>query len=111
MSTEFRTAIRDAIALELEADERVLFFGEDVAAAGGVFKATPGLMERFGTGRVFDTPISELALAGAAFGAAIAGKRPTIRKYESGQTNAGSCAPHVEWMQGPRPRRLRQSLA
>jgi pyruvate/2-oxoglutarate/acetoin dehydrogenase E1 component len=78
MSTEFRTAIRDAIALELEADERVLFFGEDVAAAGGVFKATPGLMERFGTGRVFDTPISELALAGAAFGAAIAGKRPVV---------------------------------
>ncbi|MDX6666102.1 MAG: acetoin:2,6-dichlorophenolindophenol oxidoreductase subunit beta [Solirubrobacteraceae bacterium] len=78
MSTEFRTAVRDAIALEMEADERVLFFGEDVAAAGGVFKVTPGLLERFGPHRVFDTPISELALAGAAFGAAIAGRRPVV---------------------------------
>jgi acetoin:2,6-dichlorophenolindophenol oxidoreductase subunit beta len=78
VSTEFRTAIRDAIALEMEADERVVFFGEDVAAGGGVFKVTTGLMERFGTARVFDTPISELALAGAAFGAAIAGKRPVV---------------------------------
>ncbi len=78
MATEFRTAIRDAIALEMERDENVLFFGEDVAAAGGVFKVTPGLIERFGERRVFDTPISELALAGAAFGAAIAGKRPVL---------------------------------
>jgi pyruvate/2-oxoglutarate/acetoin dehydrogenase E1 component len=73
---EFRTAIRDAIAEELERDERVVFFGEDVALAGGVFKATPGLYERFGSSRVFDTPISELALAGAAFGAAVTGLRP-----------------------------------
>ena len=56
----------------------VVFFGEDVAAAGGVFKATPGLAERFGAERVFDTPISELALAGAAFGAAVTGLRPII---------------------------------
>ena len=77
MSTlEFRTAIRDAIAEELERDESVVFFGEDVAAAGGVFVATPGLQERFGAERVFDTPISEMALAGAAFGAAVAGMRP-----------------------------------
>jgi pyruvate/2-oxoglutarate/acetoin dehydrogenase E1 component len=73
---EFRTAIRDAIAEELERDESVVFFGEDVAAAGGVFVATPGLHERFGPERVFDTPISEMALAGAAFGAAVAGLRP-----------------------------------
>jgi acetoin:2,6-dichlorophenolindophenol oxidoreductase subunit beta len=78
MSIEYRTAVRDAIALEMERDESVLFFGEDVAAAGGVFKVTPGLMERFGDRRVFDTPISELALAGAAFGAAVAGKRPLV---------------------------------
>lgn len=75
---EFRTAIRDALAEELERDERVVFFGEDVAIAGGVFKATPGLYERFGEGRVFDTPISELALAGAAFGSAVTGLRPVI---------------------------------
>ena len=73
---EFRVAIRDAIAEELERDPSVVFFGEDVAEAGGVFKATPGLQERFGPDRVFDTPISELALAGAAFGAAVTGLRP-----------------------------------
>ena len=75
---EFRTAIRDAIDEELERDERVVVFGEDVAAAGGVFVTTPGLFERFGPERVFDTPISELALAGAAFGSAVCGLRPVI---------------------------------
>ena len=75
---EFRTAIRDALAEELERDPSVIFFGEDVAAAGGVFKATPGLQERFGADRVFDTPISELALAGAAYGAAVTGMRPVF---------------------------------
>ena len=60
MSTlEFRTAIRDAIAEEIERNPSVVFFGEDIAAAGGVFKATPGLAEMFGSERVFDTPISE----------------------------------------------------
>ncbi len=75
---EFRTAIRDAIAEELERDPAVVFFGEDVASAGGVFKATPDLAQRFGPERVFDTPISELALAGAAYGAAVAGLRPVF---------------------------------
>lgn len=75
---ELRVAIRDAIAAEMERDERVLVFGEDVAVAGGVFKVTEGLYERFGARRVFDTPISELALAGAAFGGAITGVRPVI---------------------------------
>ena len=75
---EFRVAVRDALAEEMERDERVVFFGEDVAVAGGVFKATPGLYERFGGERVFDTPISELALSGAAFGSAVAGLRPVI---------------------------------
>ena len=75
---EFRDAIRDALAEEIERDPAVVFFGEDVAAAGGVFKVTPGLDERFGDERVFDTPISELALAGAAYGAAVTGLRPVI---------------------------------
>ncbi len=75
---EFRTAIRDALAEELDRDPSVIFFGEDVAVAGGVFKATPGLYERFGPDRVFDTPISELALAGAAYGAAVTGLRPVF---------------------------------
>ena len=60
------------------ADDRVVFFGEDVAVAGGVFAVTPGLYEKYGRERVFDTPISELALAGAAFGAAVTGLRPVV---------------------------------
>jgi acetoin:2,6-dichlorophenolindophenol oxidoreductase subunit beta len=56
----------------------VVFFGEDVAAPGGVFMVTPELHQRFGAERVFDTPISELALAGAAFGAAVTGLRPVV---------------------------------
>jgi pyruvate/2-oxoglutarate/acetoin dehydrogenase E1 component len=75
---EFRQAIRDALDEELERDENVLFFGEDVAVAGGVFAVTPGLYEKYGPERVFDTPISELALAGAAFGSAVTGKRPVV---------------------------------
>ncbi len=74
----FRTAIRDALDEELAADERVIFFGEDVAVAGGVFATTSGLYDKYGAERVFDTPISELALAGAAFGSAVTGLRPVI---------------------------------
>jgi acetoin:2,6-dichlorophenolindophenol oxidoreductase subunit beta len=75
---EFRKAIRDALDEEIERDPAVVFFGEDVAAAGGVFMTTPGLHEKHGPDRVFDTPISELAMAGAAFGAAVTGLRPVI---------------------------------
>jgi pyruvate/2-oxoglutarate/acetoin dehydrogenase E1 component len=75
---EFRHAIREALAEELERDESVVFFGEDVALPGGVFAVTGGLQERFGADRVFDTPISELALAGAAYGAAVTGLRPVF---------------------------------
>jgi len=76
---EFRAAIREAIIEEMERDESVVLFGEDVAAEqGGVFAVTPGIQERFGAGRVFDTPISELAITGAAFGAAVTGLRPII---------------------------------
>jgi pyruvate/2-oxoglutarate/acetoin dehydrogenase E1 component len=74
----FRTAIRDALDEELAADERVILFGEDIAVAGGVFATTTGLYETYGAERVFDTPISELALAGAAFGSAVTGLRPVI---------------------------------
>jgi pyruvate/2-oxoglutarate/acetoin dehydrogenase E1 component len=75
---EFREAIRSALDEELARDERVILFGEDVALAGGVFAATPGLYEKYGPARVFDTPISELALTGAAFGAAVTGLRPVL---------------------------------
>ena len=74
---EYRVAVREAIAAEMEADERVVFFGEDVAIAGGVFAVTPGLHERFGE-RVIDTPISELAMSAGAFGAAVNGLRPVF---------------------------------
>jgi acetoin:2,6-dichlorophenolindophenol oxidoreductase subunit beta len=74
----FRTAIRDALDEALAADERVILFGEDIAAAGGVFATTTGLYEKYGPERVFDTPISELALAGAAFGSAVNGLRPVV---------------------------------
>jgi acetoin:2,6-dichlorophenolindophenol oxidoreductase subunit beta len=75
---EFRKAIRDALDEEIQRDPSVVFFGEDVAAPGGVFMTTPGLHEKHGRERVFDTPISELAMAGAAFGAAVTGLRPVI---------------------------------
>ena len=75
---EFRQAVRDALDEELARDERVIFFGEDVAIAGGVFAVTPGLYEKYGPSRVFDTPISELAITGAAYGAAVTGLRPVI---------------------------------
>ena len=76
---EFRAGIREAIIEEMERDEAVVFFGEDIAAEqGGVFAVTPRIQERFGAERVFDTPISELAITGAAFGAAVTGLRPII---------------------------------
>jgi len=76
---EFRVAIREAIIEEMERDQSVVLFGEDVAAEqGGVFAVTPGIQGEFGEDRVFDTPISELALSGAAFGAAVAGLRPIV---------------------------------
>ena len=76
--SDFRSALREALDEALAADERVVFFGEDVAVAGGVFAVTGGLYEKYGPERVFDTPISELALAGAAFGSAVSGLRPVV---------------------------------
>lgn len=78
MPTTFRTAIRDALDEALADDDRVILFGEDVAVAGGVFATTTGLYDKYGPERVFDTPISELALAGAGFGSAVTGMRPVI---------------------------------
>jgi pyruvate dehydrogenase E1 component beta subunit len=72
----YREAVAEGIAQEMARDDRVVFLGEDVAAAGGVFKATVGLLERFGPVRVRDTPISEQAILGAAMGAAMTGLRP-----------------------------------
>ena len=72
----YRDAVARGIAQEMERDNRVVFLGEDIAKAGGVFKATVGLYEKFGPLRVRDTPISEQAILGAAMGAAMTGLRP-----------------------------------
>ncbi|MBY0269903.1 MAG: alpha-ketoacid dehydrogenase subunit beta [Burkholderiales bacterium] len=72
----YRDAVAAGIAQEMARDERVVFLGEDVAHAGGVFKATVGLLDQFGEKRVRDCPISEQAILGAAMGAAMTGLRP-----------------------------------
>ena len=72
----YRDAVIRGIAQEMTRDEDVVFLGEDVAKAGGVFKATVGLYEQFGPLRVRDTPISEQAILGAAMGAAMTGLKP-----------------------------------
>src|SRR5262245_13609398 len=76
--SDFKRGIWEALDEELGRDDKVIFFGEDVAKAGGVFQATCGLDERHGPERVFDTPISELALSSVAFGSAATGLRPVI---------------------------------
>ena len=72
----YRKAVSAAIAQEMRRDPNVVFLGEDIAEAGGVFKATEGLLDEFGPERVKDTPISEQAIVGAAMGAAMTGLKP-----------------------------------
>ncbi|MGH9088073.1 MAG: alpha-ketoacid dehydrogenase subunit beta [Acidimicrobiales bacterium] len=72
----YRNAVAHGIAQEMTRDPSVVFLGEDIGSSGGVFKATVGLQDRFGPGRVVDTPISEQAILGAAMGAAMTGIRP-----------------------------------
>ncbi|MXY09502.1 MAG: alpha-ketoacid dehydrogenase subunit beta [Acidimicrobiaceae bacterium] len=72
----YREAVAAGIAQEMRRDPSVVFLGEDVAGAGGVFKSTSGLLDEFGPDRVVDTPISEQAILGAAMGAAMTGLRP-----------------------------------
>jgi len=72
----YRDAVAVGLAQEMARDPLVVLIGEDVGAAGGVFKATVGLLDRFGPERVRDTPISEQAILGAAMGAAMTGLRP-----------------------------------
>jgi pyruvate dehydrogenase E1 component beta subunit len=72
----YRQAVASGIAQEMTRDANVVMIGEDIGAAGGVFKLTEGLFERFGPDRVRDTPISEQAIVGAAMGAAMTGLRP-----------------------------------
>jgi pyruvate dehydrogenase E1 component beta subunit len=72
----YRQAVAAGIAQEMARDPNVVLIGEDVGAAGGVFKLTEGLFDKFGPERVRDTPISEQAIVGAAMGAAMTGLRP-----------------------------------
>ncbi len=74
----FVQAVNLALADSMQADGNVMVMGEDVAAAGGSFKATRGLAERFGDARVRDTPISEASIVSAAVGAAMGGLRPVV---------------------------------
>jgi acetoin:2,6-dichlorophenolindophenol oxidoreductase subunit beta len=74
--TTYREAVAEGIAREMRRDPRVVCLGEDIGAAEGVFKTTVGLFEEFGPTRVWDTPISEQAIVGAAMGAAMTGLRP-----------------------------------
>src|SRR3954447_10550245 len=74
----YAEAIREGLAQAMEADPRVFLFGEDVGVYGGAFGVSGDLVHRFGKERVIDTPISELALAGAAVGAALTGMRPVL---------------------------------
>lgn len=69
-------AIRDALETEMALDERVMLLGEDIGRNGGVFRATEGLLDRFGADRVVDTPLSEAVIIGASVGLAIAGFVP-----------------------------------
>ena len=72
----YRGAIAAGIAQEMDRDAMVVMLGEDIGSAGGVFKLTEGLLDRFGPERIRDTPISEQAIVGAAMGAAMTGLRP-----------------------------------
>ena len=74
--TSYIEAINQAMHEEMERDERVFVIGEDVGVYGGVFKATKGLYDRFGSERVIDSPISEVYIAGGSVGAAMVGLRP-----------------------------------
>ncbi len=69
-------AIHDALAEEMARDERVIVLGQDVGVRGGVFRATDGLLARYGESRVIDTPLTESAIVGVAIGASLAGYRP-----------------------------------
>src|SRR5215204_7351936 len=77
-------AVNDALHVEMERDDNVMVMGEDVGRAGGVFRATAGLRDRFGPDRCVDTPLAEAGILGTAVGLAMAGWRPVCEmQYES----------------------------
>jgi pyruvate dehydrogenase E1 component beta subunit len=74
----YREAVRDALARALRQDETVFLMGEDIAEMGGSMAVTQGLLEEFGSKRIRNTPISEMAIVGSGIGAAIQGMRPVV---------------------------------
>lgn len=78
------TAVNDALHTEMQLDDRIIVYGEDVGLEGGVFRATEGLQKKFGSERCFDTPLAESAIAGTAVGMAAAGLIPVIEMQFSG---------------------------
>src|SRR5438270_13885477 len=85
----YREAVRDALATAMRKDEDVFIMGEDIAEMGGSMGVTQGMLEEFGPERVRNIPISEMALAGAAIGAAVQGMRPVAEiMYEDFMTLA-----------------------
>ncbi len=78
VSMTVRDALRDAMAEEMRADERVLVLGEEVAEYQGAYKVTQGLLQEFGPRRVVDTPITEYGFAGLGAGAAMGGLKPIV---------------------------------
>src|ERR1700739_866613 len=74
----YREAVRDALAQAMRADEDVFLMGEDIAEMGGAMGVTQGLLDEFGSERVRNTPISEMAIVGAGIGAAMQGMRPVV---------------------------------
>ena len=78
MKTTYRSAVHDAIADSMRADDRVVLLGEDVGRYGGTYAVSKGLLEEFGPERVRDTPISELGFVGIGVGAALGGLRPVV---------------------------------
>src|SRR5918912_2196642 len=87
----YREAVRDALSTAMREDDDVFIMGEDIAEMGGSMGVTHGLLDEFGPQRVRNTPISEMALAGAAIGAALQGMRPIAEiMYEDFMTLARS---------------------
>ena len=74
----YRDAVRAALVEEMDRDERVVLMGEDIGVYQGTFRVTAGLLERYGSKRVIDTPIAELGVVGAAIGMAMTGLRPVV---------------------------------
>lgn len=76
-----REALNEALAEELESNDKVFVLGEEVAQYNGAYKVTKGLLDRFGDKRVIDTPITESGFCGLAVGAALSGLHPVVRGY------------------------------